>query len=53
MSINHKSFEAIYNWMNHKSLKTFVSCTVMVSFLIIYGLAPVALLADFSQHLLK
>lgn len=23
MSINHKSFEAIYNWMNHKSLKNF------------------------------
>ena len=23
MSINHKAFEAIYNWMNHKSLKNF------------------------------
>lgn len=23
MSINYKTFEAIYNWMNHKSLKNF------------------------------
>ena len=23
MSINHKTFEAIYNWINHKSLKNF------------------------------
>lgn len=52
MSINHKSFEAIYNWMNHKSLKkTFVSCTVMVSFLIIYGLAPGGVVGGFFATL--
>lgn len=51
MSINHKAFEAIYNWMNHKSLKTFVSCTVMVSFLIIYGLDHCGVVGGFFEIL--
>lgn len=47
MSINHKAFEAIYNWMIYKSLKIFVSCTAMISFLIIYGLVHCGVVGRF------
>lgn len=47
MSINHKNFEAIYNWLNHKSLKNFCILYRDGFFLIIYGLAHCGVVGGF------